>query len=56
VFFLERIYFFFRFSFVLFVAIMVGPQHISFGEDTLCFHCLEHSSFYSFRSTSVLFF
>jgi len=35
---------------------MVGPQHISFGEDTLRFHCLEHSSFHSYRSTSVLFF
>jgi hypothetical protein len=24
--------------------------------DTLHFHCLEHSSFHSYRSTSVLFF
>jgi hypothetical protein len=24
--------------------------------DTLCFHCQEHSSFHSYRSTSVLFF
>jgi hypothetical protein len=24
--------------------------------DTLCFHCQEHSSFHSSRSTSVLFF
>jgi hypothetical protein len=35
---------------------MVGPQHVSFGEDTLRFHCLEHSSFHFYRSTSVLFF
>jgi hypothetical protein len=26
-----------------------------FGEDTLHFHCLEHSSFHSYRSASVLF-
>jgi hypothetical protein len=24
--------------------------------DTLCFHCLEHSSFHSYRSMSVVFF
>jgi hypothetical protein len=34
----------------------LDPQHISFREDTLCFHCLEHSRFHSYRSTSVLFF
>jgi hypothetical protein len=32
-----------------------GFQHISFGEDTLCFHGLEHSSFHSYCSVSVLF-
>jgi hypothetical protein len=35
---------------------MVGPQQISFGGDILVFHCQEHSSFHSYRSTSVLFF
>jgi hypothetical protein len=34
----------------------LDPQHFSFGEDTLRFHCLEHSSFHFYRSTSVLFF
>jgi hypothetical protein len=34
---------------------MVGPQQISFGEDTLLFHCQEHSSFHSYCSMSVLF-
>jgi hypothetical protein len=55
VFFLERLYFWFQISFVLFAEINGWTQHISFGEDTLCFHCLEHSSFHSYRSTSVLF-
>jgi hypothetical protein len=33
-------------------------DHIMFAleRDTLCFHCQEHSSFHSYRSTSVLFF
>jgi hypothetical protein len=53
---LERIYFCFQFSFVLFAAINGWPHHISFGEDTLHFHCLEHSSFHFYRSMSVLFF
>ena len=34
---------------------MVGSQHICFGEDTLRFNCIEHSSFHSYCSTSVLF-
>jgi hypothetical protein len=46
----------FQFSFVLFAAIMVGPQQISFGEVALLFICQEHSVFHSYRSTSVLFF
>ena len=33
----------------------VGPHHICFGEDTLRFNCIEHSSFHSYCSTSVLF-
>jgi hypothetical protein len=55
-FFLEHLYFRFQFYFVLFAAINGWTQHISFGKDTLHFHCLEHSSFHSYRSTSVLFF
>ena len=43
-------------QFVLFAAIMVGPQQISFGGDVLVFSCKECSSFHSYRSTSVLFF
>jgi hypothetical protein len=35
---------------------MFRPKHVSFGEDTLRFHCLEHSSFHFYCSTSVLFF
>jgi hypothetical protein len=35
---------------------MVGPQQISLGEVALFFICQEHSVFYSYRSTSVLFF
>ena len=34
---------------------MVGPHHICFGEDTLRVNCIEHSSFHSYCSTSVLF-
>jgi hypothetical protein len=56
VFFLERLYFCFQFSFVLFAAINGWNPTYSFGEDTLYFHCLEHSSFHFYRSTSVLFF
>jgi hypothetical protein len=34
----------------------LDPNLFSFGEDTLRFHCLEHSSFHSYCSMSVLFF
>ena len=49
--------FIFVFSFLLFCSQqhMVGPHHIYFGEDTLRFNCIEHSSFHSYCSTSVLF-
>ena len=49
--------FIFVFSFLLFCSqqYMVGPHHICFGEDTLRFNCIEHSSFHSYCSTSVLF-
>ena len=48
----------FVFSFILFCSLqyMVGSQHICFGEDTLRFNCIEHSSFHSYCSASVLFF
>jgi hypothetical protein len=43
------------FCFVFFKKLL---DHIMFvlERDALCFHCLEHYSFHSFRSTSVLFF
>ena len=49
--------FIFVFSFILFCSLlyMVGPYNICFGEDTLCFNCIEHSSFHFYCSTSVLF-
>ena len=49
--------FIFVFSFLLFCSQqhMVGPHHNCFGEDTLHFNCIEHSSFHSYCSTSVLF-
>jgi hypothetical protein len=52
--FLERLYFCFHFYFV---CCNKWLDHIMFvlEKDTLRFHCLEHSSFYSYRSTSVLF-
>jgi hypothetical protein len=53
---LEHLYFRFQYSFALFAAINGWTQHISLREYTLHFHCLEHSSFHSYRSTSVLFF
>jgi hypothetical protein len=56
VFFLERLYFFS----VLFCFVFCNKwlDHIMFAleRDTLCFHCQEHSSFHSYRLTSVLFF
>jgi hypothetical protein len=41
-----------------FVCFNKWLDHIMFvlERDTLYFHCQEHSSFHSFRSTSVLFF
>ena len=33
----------------------LDPSNICFGEDTLRFNCIEHSSFHSYCSTSVLF-
>jgi hypothetical protein len=40
----------------LFAAINGWTPTIFFGEDKLHFHCLEHSSFHSYHSTSVLLF
>jgi hypothetical protein len=44
--------------FFYFVCCNKWLDHIIFAleRDTLHFHCLEHSSFHSYRSTSVLFF
>ena len=53
--FLERLYFCFQFYFVLLSLVYGWTHHICFGEDTLCFNCIEHSSFHSYCSTSVLF-
>jgi hypothetical protein len=56
-FFLERLYFCFQFYFVLFHAINGWITSCLFWREThSVFHCQEHSSFHSFRSTSVLFF
>jgi hypothetical protein len=49
----------FAFSFIFFCLLqkMVGPQQISFGEDTLrFFHLPRTLYFHSYRSMSVLFF
>jgi hypothetical protein len=45
-------------DFFCFVSCNKRLDHIMFvlERDTLCFHCQEHSSFHSYRSTSVLFF
>jgi hypothetical protein len=57
VFFLERLYFRFQFSFVLFAAIKGWtPAYFLLEKTHSVFHCQEHSSFHSFHSTSVLFF
>jgi hypothetical protein len=57
VFFLERLYFCFQFYFVLFAAINGCITQCFFWRETRSiFHCQEHSSFHSYRSTSVLFF
>jgi hypothetical protein len=44
--------------FFCFVCCNKWLDHIMFvlERDTLCFHCQEHSSFHSYRSTSVLVF
>jgi hypothetical protein len=56
-FFLERLYFCFQFSFVLFAAINGWtPTNFFWRKHTLFFICQEHSIFHSYRSTSVLFF
>jgi hypothetical protein len=55
--FLERIYFCFQFYFVSFASINGWIISCLFWRETRpIFHCQEHSSFYSYRSTSVLFF
>jgi hypothetical protein len=57
VFFLEHLYFCFQFCFVLFAVINGWITSCLFWRETYStFHCQEHSSFHSFRSTSVLFF
>jgi hypothetical protein len=49
--------FFFQFSFVLVAAINCWITSCLFWRETYSvFHCQEHSSFHSYRSTSVLFF
>jgi hypothetical protein len=54
---LERLSFFFQFSFVLFAAKNGWIASCLFWRETYSiFHCQEHSSFHSYRSTSVLFF
>jgi hypothetical protein len=54
--FLERLVFSFQLCLVLFAEINGWTPTISFGEVALLFICQEHSIFYSYRSTSVLFF
>jgi hypothetical protein len=56
-FFLERLYFCFQFSFALLAAINGWITSCLFWRE-ICsiFRCQEHSSFHSYRSTSVLFF
>jgi hypothetical protein len=63
VFFLEHLYFCFQFSSVLCAAINGWTPTFFFGEDTLHFHCLEHSIFifivqrvFSFSSTVFSFY
>jgi hypothetical protein len=46
----------FQFSSALFAAINVWITSCVWRETCSVFHCQEHSSFHSFRSTSVLFF
>jgi hypothetical protein len=56
-FFLEHLYFCFQFYFALLASINGWITSFLFWRE-LCsiFHCQKHSSFYSYRSTSVLFF
>jgi hypothetical protein len=56
-FFMEHLYFCFQFSFAFLAAINGCITSCLFWRE-LCsiFHCQEHSSFHSYRSTSVLFF
>jgi hypothetical protein len=57
VFFLERLYFYIQFCFVLFATINGWITPCFFLRETRSvFHWQEHSSFHSFRSTSLLFF
>ena len=54
--FLKRLYFCFQFYFVLFaVAYKLDLSILVWQRDTLRFNCIEHSSFHSYCSTSVLF-
>jgi hypothetical protein len=54
---LEHLYFFFKFSFVLFAPINGWtPTNFFWRRHTPFFYCQEHSSFHFYRSTSVLFF
>jgi hypothetical protein len=56
-FFLEHLYFRFQFCFVLFAEINGWTQtDLFWRRRTPFFICQEHSSFHSYRSTSVLFF
>jgi hypothetical protein len=50
--------FIFGFSLFCFIFYNKCLDHTMFilERDTLCFHCLEHSSFHSYCSASVLFF
>ena len=49
--------FYFAFSFVLFACCnkWLDPSILCLERSTLRFHCLEHSSFHSYRSVSVQF-
>jgi hypothetical protein len=48
-------HFCFQFYFVLFVVLYCWIPACLFWRDTLRFYCLEHSSFHSYCSASVLF-
>jgi hypothetical protein len=53
--FLEHLYFLFLVLFCFVCCNKWLDPSILLGEDTLRFHCLEHSSFHSYCSVSVLF-